>query len=151
MYESYSKQALPSKEYRELLGTAVCVFNSNNQFVIENILRCGYTKSWYKLIDKTSGNLREDIKKTISKNSNKDIEELFVDLVKMRNRIMHSFQCTYNTIHGKEQILKTKDDTDKQYYISKCYLYYFIKRNEKLSHMLYEFREKYKSMKSDIK
>ena len=146
MYESYSKQALPSKEYRELLGTAVCVFNSNNQFVIENILRCGYTKSWYKLIDKTSGNLREDIKKTISKNSNKDIEELFVDLVKMRNRIMHSFQCTYNTIHGKEQILKTKDDTDKQYYISKCYLYCFIKKNEKLSHMLYEFRNKTKAM-----
>ncbi len=35
MYESYSKQALPSKEYRELLGTALCVFNSNNNFVIE--------------------------------------------------------------------------------------------------------------------
>lgn len=38
MYESYTRQALPSKEYRELLGSAICVFNSNNAFVIENIL-----------------------------------------------------------------------------------------------------------------
>jgi len=39
MYEEYSKQALPSKKYRELLGSALCVFNSNNAFIIENILR----------------------------------------------------------------------------------------------------------------
>lgn len=39
MYEEYSKQALPSKKYRELLGSALCVFNSNNSFIIENILR----------------------------------------------------------------------------------------------------------------
>ena len=28
MYESYTRQALPSKKYRELIGTAICVFNS---------------------------------------------------------------------------------------------------------------------------
>ena len=39
MYESYSQQALPSKEYRELLGSSLCVFNSNNSFLIENILK----------------------------------------------------------------------------------------------------------------
>ena len=38
MYEEYSRQALPSKRYRELLGSSICVFNSNNQFIIENIL-----------------------------------------------------------------------------------------------------------------
>ena len=38
MYEKYSRQALPEKDYRELLGTAICVFNSNNAFVIENII-----------------------------------------------------------------------------------------------------------------
>ena len=27
MYESYTRQALPSKKYRELIGTAICVFN----------------------------------------------------------------------------------------------------------------------------
>jgi len=36
MYESYTRQALPSKNYRELIGTAICVFNSNNSFVIED-------------------------------------------------------------------------------------------------------------------
>lgn len=39
MYEDYTRQSLPSKEYRELLGSALCVFNSNNAFIIENILR----------------------------------------------------------------------------------------------------------------
>lgn len=38
MYESYTKQSLPTKQYRELLGSAVFVFNSNNAFIIENIL-----------------------------------------------------------------------------------------------------------------
>ena len=37
MYENYTRQALPSKKYRELLGSALCVFNANNAFVIENI------------------------------------------------------------------------------------------------------------------
>ena len=37
MYEPYTRQSLPSKEYRELLGSALCVFSSNNGFIIENI------------------------------------------------------------------------------------------------------------------
>ena len=32
MYEPYTRQSLPSKEYRELLGSALCVFSSNNGF-----------------------------------------------------------------------------------------------------------------------
>lgn len=39
MYEDYTRQSLPEKYYRELLGTALCVFNSNNAFIIETILR----------------------------------------------------------------------------------------------------------------
>lgn len=38
LYENYSRQALHSKKYRELLGSAIYVFNSNNSFIIENIL-----------------------------------------------------------------------------------------------------------------
>lgn len=38
MYESYSRQALPRAKYRGLLGSAICVFNSNNDFIVENIL-----------------------------------------------------------------------------------------------------------------
>lgn len=33
MYEPYTRQSLPSKEYRELLGSALCVFSSNNGFI----------------------------------------------------------------------------------------------------------------------
>lgn len=70
MYEEYSHQSLPSKNYRELLGTAISVFNSNNQFVIENVLRVDNSNyNWYELIDGTSGDLLEPIKETITKNS----------------------------------------------------------------------------------
>ena len=63
MYEDYTRQSLPSKEYRELLGSALCVFNSNNAFIIENILRedGGANYNWYDLMDRTSGNLSKPI------------------------------------------------------------------------------------------
>ena len=35
MHESCTKQSLPSRDYRALLGSALCAFNSNNAFVIE--------------------------------------------------------------------------------------------------------------------
>ena len=74
MYERYTRQALPSKEYRELLGSAICVFNSNNAFVIENILRTdGRNYDWYSLIDKESGKLKPVIAATICAGSNKEI------------------------------------------------------------------------------
>ncbi|MCM3442969.1 hypothetical protein [Metabacillus halosaccharovorans] len=70
MYESYSRQALPERKYRELLGSAICVFNSNNSFIIENVLRYDTDNKyeWYQLIDKTSGELAKPIKETITKN-----------------------------------------------------------------------------------
>ena len=66
MYEEYSGQALPSKRYRELVGSAICVFNSNNQFIIENILNIDNSNyNWHQLIDVTSGELLAPIKETI--------------------------------------------------------------------------------------
>ena len=63
MQEKYSRQALPIKQYRELLGSVICVFNSNNQFIIENILPIdNLNYNWYELIDKTTGELLEPIK-----------------------------------------------------------------------------------------
>lgn len=135
--ENLTRQSVPSVEYRILLGTAVCVFNQNNQFVIENILRYTENISWYDLIDKESGKLFPYIAETITKNSNDEIEKLFSRLVSKRNRIMHSFRCT----HNNEQILATKERiTHKQYCITKEYLKEFIKENEKLSDMLHNFR-----------
>ena len=135
MYEDYSRQALPSKYYRELLGSALCVFVSNNSFIIENILRCDKTMSWYDLIDKTSGKLLHDVKKTIA-DKNDEISTLFEELIEKRNRIVHSFQCT----HDREQIVETKDKNHNQFIITEEFLLDFIEKNEKLSDMLHDLR-----------
>ncbi len=52
----------------------------------------------------------------------------------MRNRIVHSFQITFND----EQILATKQRNGKQFHITKEYLYDFIQKNDELSRLLYE-------------
>ncbi len=135
--EEYSRQALPSIKYRVLLGSAICAFNSNNQFIIENILRNDNSNyNWYDLIDKTSGELFEPIKETITKNSNTKIASLFSELNSKRNRIVHSFQITENN----EQILRTKNSKHEQYNITEEYLLEFIQGNENLAIMLHKFR-----------
>ena len=61
MYENYTRQSLPTKEYRELLGSALCLFSSNNGFIIENIIKTNDSFNWYELIDKESGLLKKII------------------------------------------------------------------------------------------
>ena len=85
MYETYTKQSLPTKEYRELVGTALCVFCSNNAFMIENIIKTDDSYDWYDLMDKESGGLKNDISKTISQNSNDEIFNLFSEIVTIDN------------------------------------------------------------------
>ena len=135
MYENYTRQSLPTKEYRELLVSAICVFNSNNSCIIENILRedGGRNYSWYDLIDKTSGQLKAAINDTITTKAGSEIAQIFSDLVDKRNRIIHSFQITND---DKEQILATKDKQHNQFVITKEYLLDFIKGNEVLSDKL---------------
>ena len=132
MYEEYSKQTLPSKKYRELLGSALCVFNSNNSFIIENILRVDNEHyNWFDLIDKTSGNLLPVIVETIiSVTQNNKISMLFNELVNTRNRIVHSFQITDE--YGNK-LLATKEKNGNQYRITEEILFEFIKKNEILS------------------
>lgn len=139
MYENYSRQSLPSKEYRELLGSAICVFNSNNQFIIENILRIDNKNqyNWYDLIEKTSGGLSKAIKETITKESGSDIARLFNELIQERNRIIHSFQITTK---NNEQKLNTKNNNNEQWTIEKEELLEFIKKNGKLNCKLHELR-----------
>ncbi|HAT8006840.1 TPA: selenium binding protein [Citrobacter koseri] len=145
MYEVFSRQSLPSKKYRELVGTAVCVFNSNNGFIIENILREDDDESynWYALIDKTSGQLKIPIKETISKKSDDTIATLFEELVIIRNRIMHSFRITAPegiSSDNDNQMLATRYKDGNQVIITEEYLLDFIKKNEELSSKLHEFR-----------
>lgn len=139
MYENYTRQSLPAKEYLELLGSAICVFNSNNSFIIENVLRedGGRNYNWYDLIDKTSGQLKAAINDTITTKAGSEIAQIFSDLVDKRNRIIHSFQITND---DKKQILATKDKQHNQFVITKEYLLDFIKANVVLSDKLYTFR-----------
>ncbi|MEC1106371.1 MULTISPECIES: selenium binding protein [Bacillus] len=139
MYEEYSKQSLPSRKYRELLGSAICVFNSNNAFIIENILKNDVENrfNWQELIDYTSGQLSQPIKETITKFSGAKITSCFSEIIEMRNRIIHSFRITDGD--GK-QTLATKHKHGKQFIITEDYLYHFIKKNEELSDLLHEFR-----------
>jgi len=147
LYEKYSRQALPSRKYRELLGSAICVFNSNNSFIIENILNHDETNeyNWHQLIDNTSGQLQEPVKNTITKNSNTGIAKKFNEIIEIRNRIMHSFQVTASAESNisddiDNQILATKYLNGEQAYITYEFLYDFIKKNDALSSELHKFR-----------
>lgn len=141
MYENYTRQSLPTRRYRELLGSALCVFSSNNGFIIENIIHTDNTSDWYELIDKESGLLKKNISATISaKCGNTQIEDLFLDIVSMRNRIIHGFRITSAT---GEQVLATKTrkkDGNIQFEITEGYLLKFIEKNQKLSDLLYAYR-----------
>ena len=122
-----------------LLGTALCVFNSNNAFIIENILRNDGTIDWYELIDKTSGALKAYIEKALPFEDDR-IGGLFSEIISMRDRIVHSYQITNQ---NNEQCLATKTkikDGNVQFEITEEYLMDFIKKNEKLSTLLHKHR-----------
>lgn len=141
MYEKYSKQAVPERRYRELLGTAICVFNSNNSFIIENILYNSDQHNWYELIDQESGKLKRIVKETIR---DSEIVDLFSELVEMRNRIIHSYQITDT---NKQQKLATKTkqkDGNIQFTIEESHLLDFIKKNERLCFLLHNYRNNHK-------
>lgn len=142
MYENYTHQSLPSKQYRELLGSAICVFNSNNAFIIETILRLDVPKifDWFYLIDLESGHLKPSIRNVISTKCGNGIEKLFEEIINRRNRIVHSFQITNK---NGDQVLATKEkvsDGNRQFEITEEYLLEFIGLNDKLSEMLHDLR-----------
>lgn len=145
MSENYTKQTLPTSHYRELLGTALCAFNSTNAFMIENILRYDDSNSfnWYQLIDWESGVLKERTKNIILEKLGEEVYTLFDQIVNKRNRIIHSFQIT--NLEG-EQVLQTKTRAkDKngniQTEITEEYLLNFIRMNDQLSGMLHQIRD----------
>ena len=139
MYESLTRMSLPTKEYRELLGTAICVLSSNNGFFIENILRyeANETLSWYELIDKESGELPKIANRVLVDEQGQAIVDLFQKIVKMRNRIVHSFRITN---YEGEQSLATKTKDNIQFEITEAYLMEFIRENDNLSSMLHALR-----------
>lgn len=144
--DNITRQAIPSQEYRELIGTAICVFNSNNSFIIENILSSDIKDkyNWYELIDSTSGRLKNPIKETINHNSSEEISKLFENIVHIRNRIVHSYQITsskqFDYLDDNKQILCTKYKDQTQKVIDKEFILNFIELNELLSEKLHKYR-----------
>lgn len=135
-----TRQALPPESYLSLLGASLCVFNSNNAFIIENILRTdGSNLAWHDLIDLESGQLKPHVARTITKESgDSSIADLFGEVISMRNRIIHSFQITAG---DGTQILATKvRKTHEQFCITEGYLVSFLEKNERLSSLLHEYR-----------
>lgn len=66
MYNDITRQSLPNEEYLRLLGIAICVFASNNSFIIENILNTNNLHDWRELIYKESERLDCILEKTIT-------------------------------------------------------------------------------------
>lgn len=125
-----------------MLGAALCVFNSNNAFVVEIVLRISGEEngSWSQLMDRTSGSLGKAVRKVIEPKYGPAIPDLFSDLVNDRNRIAYSFQITWEQ---GEQILATKgkeNEGGNQFVITEDFLLEFISKNEKLSSLLHECR-----------
>lgn len=139
MYDtSLTRQSLPSEQYRLLLGTALCVFSSNNGFIIENILRTDGSLTWHDLIDMESGQLKPLIENTISQRTNNRIAKLFDEIVYMRNRIIHGFRITNGE---NEQVMATKvKGAGEQFEITEKYMREFIRKNDELSNMLHDYR-----------
>lgn len=142
MNKEHTKQSLPKENYLILLGTALSVFSSNNGFIIENIIRTEDTYDWYELIDMESGRLKPYIDQSITqKSGDSTIRDLFLDIVKMRNRIIHGFRITSK---NGDQILATKTlkkDGDIQFEITNEYLIDFITKNDQLSDLLHKYRQ----------
>ena len=140
MFEELTRQSLPTPEYRELVGMAVCVFNANNAFIIENIVRESKNVSlWYTLVDSNSRDLCRWIRKYLP-DEFFDITELFDEIVTQRNRIVHSFQ--YTTGDGQQELM-TKEkiqEGNKQFPINEEYLKEFIRLNNRLNQRLDDFR-----------
>ena len=109
--------------------------------MIENIIKTDSSSNWYELIDKESGLLKKSISETISaKSGDTKIEDLFLEIVNMRNRIIHGFRITSRS---GEQVLATKTrrkEGNIQFEITEEYLLEFIKKNEKLSELLHNYR-----------
>lgn len=85
------------------------MFNSNNAFVVEIVLRISGEEngSWSQLMDRTSGSLGKVVRKVIEPKYGPAIPDLFSDLVNDRNRIGDSCAKASMCLISTAQTLKT--------------------------------------------
>lgn len=141
MKSGLTRQSLPDRDYLELLGAALCVYNSNFGFLIENIRHTDPTREWRDLVDKPAGGLLTIVKEVISKRSgNNEIADLFKNLSERRHRIIHSLRATSRV---NKQTLYTKEmekNGGEQFEITVRYLEDFVSDNSVLAGLLDEYR-----------
>ena len=153
MYESYSRQALPDRKYREILGAALYVFNSNYDFLIENILhikdklQLKNDIDWWNLMNLEAGKLKRKLQQDSSFEPYREIFDHhpslmgeFNHLKNRRNRIVHSFTAASDHDSHKQVLYSLDPKTKEQEEITEAYLLEFIKENEVFALRLDEFR-----------
>ncbi len=139
--EKLTRQSLTDNEFLYLLGVCQWVFNSNVSFIIEMIDKEHHNnseESWFNLVEKTAGNLK-DYKNIVYNILGRDIYDLFNELVLERNAIFHSFP-TGEKVNNYYIPIYRNDYKGLNIEIDKEYLKAFIKKNEKLSDLIYRFR-----------
>lgn len=153
MYESYSRQALPDRKYREILGAALYVFNSNYDFLIENILHIKDKLQlqddidWWDLMNLEAGKLKRKLQQDSFFEPYKEIFDhhpslmhQFNHLKNRRNRIVHSFTATSDHDSHKQVLCSLDPKTKEQKEITEADLLEFIKENEAFALQLDKFR-----------
>ena len=137
MYDlKLTRMSLPDGDIVYLIGASLCIFNSNNSFIIQNIIKkTNDINKWYLLMNKTSGEIKKEICEYIADD---DISVSFSKLVEKRNRIIHSFGGTAN--NGRQVLFTVDKKTNRQFEITEEYLKEFIHKNEELSDKLYKYR-----------
>lgn len=136
-----TRQSTSDEEFLYLLGTCQWVFNSNFGFIIEMIDKEHHNNSderWTTLIELTAGRLL-NYKDKIITILGKEIYDLFDELVDKRNSIIHSMP-TGEKVDNYVIPIYRNDSKHKYIKIDKSFLIDFIKKNERLSTLIHEFR-----------
>lgn len=140
--------ALPGAEYLLRLGEACYVFQALVTFIIECSDKEHHNVSdisWFDAIEKTAGNLKTMLeKKGLDKIFGQKFLDKFDDLVKRRNKIIHSLACTdkiFNT-NCNQGFSYYDKDKGEHFYIDFDFLTKFIVDCNDLERQLDELRSK---------
>jgi hypothetical protein len=146
-----TRLALPKDNtYLYRLGVALYGFASINSFMIEIICHIDNSKNQITLLNKKSGDVLNQFRRTLIDIRNKGIysnihavmqqtADLFEKLNEQRTDFVHSYPITNNS---DEQILhRRKDSKGKYFEVDAAFLDRFIRELHNVSSGLYEIRK----------
>lgn len=138
--------SLPGAEYLLRLGEACYAFQSLVTLVIECSDKEHHNVSdisWFDAIEKTAGKLKTMLeKKGLDKIFGQEFLDKFYDVVKRRNKIIHSLTCTYRKIKTQSNQCFTYYDKGDYIYIDFDFLIKFIVDCNNFERQLDELRSK---------